>query len=572
MSSPEIRGWCPGAHRPMASGDGLVVRVRPPAGALTAAQAKGLAALAERYGNGLIDLTNRANLQLRGVTEAGHGALLDGLVGLGLIDTDPQIDARLNIVLDPFRGTDDRQTRLAEALAHSLAAAIDLALPSKFGFVIDAGDNRQLAEISGDIRIEAAGDDLLLRADGRPTGRPVPDITTAVALALDMARWFVASGGMGADGRGRMRRHLAAGAVLPEALSGDHRPADARPAPGPRAYAPRALPGSGLRTAHTRRSDPPGRKRCDLPPDHTLADGVPAGRHGPARHRAPDRARRSALAGRCLHRRAGMPAIQRRDPQAGAKPRPASAPGRPAACVGLRQGLRPPEPGKHHACRQKRALRSCQGRRAVGRRRPARPCARCVDGNHRQLRPMPYSYETDGAAIYAESFATIRAEADLARFSPEEEPIAVRMIHAAGLVGLEAQMRFSPGMAVAARRALEAGAPILCDAHMVSEGVTRKRLPADNPVICTLRAPKVGPIWRRSWAQPGPPPRLSSGGRIWPAASWPSATRPRRCFICWRCSRTRTAPARRRSSAARWALSAPPNPRTRCGRRSRCRT
>ena len=104
---------------------------------------------------------------------------------------------------------------------------------------------------------------------------------------------------------------------------------------------------------------------------------------------------------------------------------------------------------------------------------------------------MPYSYETDGAAIYTESFATIRAEADLARFTPEEEPIAVRMIHAAGLVGLEAQMRFSPGMAVAARRALEAGAPILCDAHMVSEGVTRKRLPADNPVICTLRAPEV---------------------------------------------------------------------------------
>ena len=107
---------------------------------------------------------------------------------------------------------------------------------------------------------------------------------------------------------------------------------------------------------------------------------------------------------------------------------------------------------------------------------------------------MPYSYETDGAAIYTESFATIRAEADLARFSPEEEPIAVRMIHAAGLVGLEAQMRFSPGMALAARQALAAGAPILCDAHMVSEGVTRKRLPADNPVICTLRAPEVADL------------------------------------------------------------------------------
>ena len=110
---------------------------------------------------------------------------------------------------------------------------------------------------------------------------------------------------------------------------------------------------------------------------------------------------------------------------------------------------------------------------------------------------MPYAYETDGAAIYAESFATIRAEADLARFSPEDEPVVVRMIHAAGLVGLEAHVRIAPGMVGQARRALEAGAPILCDARMVSEGVTRKRLPADNPVICTLNDPKVPELARQ---------------------------------------------------------------------------
>lgn len=104
---------------------------------------------------------------------------------------------------------------------------------------------------------------------------------------------------------------------------------------------------------------------------------------------------------------------------------------------------------------------------------------------------MPYHYETDGAAIYTESFATIRAEARLDRFDTDEEPIAVRMIHAAGLVGLEEHIRFSPGMAGAARHALQAGAPILCDARMVSEGVTRKRLPAGNEVICTLHDPRV---------------------------------------------------------------------------------
>lgn len=109
---------------------------------------------------------------------------------------------------------------------------------------------------------------------------------------------------------------------------------------------------------------------------------------------------------------------------------------------------------------------------------------------------MPYTYEKDGAAIYAESFATIRAEANLARFDADEEPIAVRMIHAAGMVGLEEHVHMSPGFAKAARAALENGAPILCDAYMVSEGVTRPRLPADNAVICTLRDPKVPELAR----------------------------------------------------------------------------
>ena len=99
---------------------------------------------------------------------------------------------------------------------------------------------------------------------------------------------------------------------------------------------------------------------------------------------------------------------------------------------------------------------------------------------------MPYEYQTDGAAIYKQSFATIRAEADLARFDRDEEQVAVRMIHAAGMVDLAPFIRFSPGFVTAARTALENGAPILCDARMVSEGVTRPRLPADNAVICTL--------------------------------------------------------------------------------------
>jgi precorrin-8X/cobalt-precorrin-8 methylmutase len=104
---------------------------------------------------------------------------------------------------------------------------------------------------------------------------------------------------------------------------------------------------------------------------------------------------------------------------------------------------------------------------------------------------MPYVYEIDGAAIYRKSFATIRAEADLARFTADEEPVVVRMIHAAGMVGLEAFVRFTPDIVGIARTALQNGAPILCDARMVSAGITRARLPANNAVICTLDDPAV---------------------------------------------------------------------------------
>ncbi|MDQ0573237.1 precorrin-8X/cobalt-precorrin-8 methylmutase [Variovorax paradoxus] len=100
-------------------------------------------------------------------------------------------------------------------------------------------------------------------------------------------------------------------------------------------------------------------------------------------------------------------------------------------------------------------------------------------------------FETDGAEIYRRSFAMIRAEADLSRFDADDEPVAVRMIHAAGLIGLEAQLRFQPGFTRAARAALAAGAPILCDARMVSEGVTRSRMPGGNEVVCTLHDPEV---------------------------------------------------------------------------------
>jgi precorrin-8X/cobalt-precorrin-8 methylmutase len=101
------------------------------------------------------------------------------------------------------------------------------------------------------------------------------------------------------------------------------------------------------------------------------------------------------------------------------------------------------------------------------------------------------NYLRDATAIYQQSFAIIRAEADLARFSEEEADVAVRMIHACGMVDIAEHIVFADGVVAAGRDALHAGAPIICDSEMVSHGITRTRLPANNPVICTLRDPAV---------------------------------------------------------------------------------
>ena len=121
-------------------------------------------------------------------------------------------------------------------------------------------------------------------------------------------------------------------------------------------------------------------------------------------------------------------------------------------------------------------------------------------------------YIKDGTAIYERSFAIIRAEADLSRFSPDEAEIAIRMIHACGQVEAARHFVFSPGFVAAARAALNAGAPIFCDAEMVAHGVTRARLPAGNEVVCTLRDPRTAEHRRKRSATRAPPPRSNLWG------------------------------------------------------------
>jgi precorrin-3B synthase len=218
-AAPIVQGWCPGALRPMASGDGLVVRVRPQGGRLTQAQALGIADLARTHGNGLIDLSNRANVQLRGVTEASHPPLIDGLRALGLIDQSPEVESRRNIIVTPLWATDDATQALAAELTHALAAKDAPALPAKFGFVIDTA-TPCLRDVSADIWIETGPAGVLLStAHG---AKPVT-AQTAVAEAIGLARWFIAQGGV-TEGRGRMAQLLAR-VPLPQGFTAARAPA-----------------------------------------------------------------------------------------------------------------------------------------------------------------------------------------------------------------------------------------------------------------------------------------------------------------------------------------------------------
>lgn len=233
MSAPVIQGWCPGALRPMMSGDGLVVRVRPGGGRLSPEQAAGIARLAATHGNGLIDLSARANVQLRGVRETGHAALIEGLAALGLIDASAPVEARRNIIVSPFWTEGDGAQALAGDLARALSRADAPETPGKFGYALDCGAVPVLADVSADIRIErTAGGGLMVRADGAASGAAVT-AATAAGVALDLARWFLASGGV-TGGRGRMAAHLARGAVLPDRFAGvAAAPRAAVRAPGP---------------------------------------------------------------------------------------------------------------------------------------------------------------------------------------------------------------------------------------------------------------------------------------------------------------------------------------------------
>lgn len=213
----------------MQSGDGLVVRIRPRAGRLTPDQARNIASLARLHGNGLIDLSNRANVQLRGVTEASYPALIEALRALDLIDADVTGESRRNIITTPFWCAGDNTQGLVQQLAAALMAPDAPQVSGKFGFAIDTGSAPVLRDAPADIWLETGPDGLLLATDCDRALAVTPE--TAIPEAIALAHWFIANGGM-SEGRGRMAALLKR-IPLPDHFAAERLPAASPAAPGP---------------------------------------------------------------------------------------------------------------------------------------------------------------------------------------------------------------------------------------------------------------------------------------------------------------------------------------------------
>jgi precorrin-3B synthase len=226
----EVKGWCPGALRPMHSGDGLIVRVRPRCGMLTPGELVVLAEAAAEFGNGHIDVTRRANLQIRGVSEAALPALRDAIAALGLLDPTPEAEAVRNLMIGPLAGIDPAELLDVRPIARELAGLLVSeqaiwALPSKFGFSLDGGGTLTLADERADIHLAAvrAGADAAI-AVGIDThagidwlGSVAPAAAAAAAMAAAYAFLEVTSDGtrrrmrdLSADGLASVRSAMAA--------------------------------------------------------------------------------------------------------------------------------------------------------------------------------------------------------------------------------------------------------------------------------------------------------------------------------------------------------------------------
>ena len=180
----EVKGWCPGALAPMPSGDGLLVRIKPWCGAFTTAQAAGLAGIAKRLGNGHIDLTRRANLQVRGLREEWLGDLRGELARLDLLDPDAATEAARSVMVGPL--ANDEVLTLARSLTRAIVSDRRLAsLPAKFGWLVDGGGPLSIVGERADVALFVMAEGVALRWHGEWLG--IASVDKAVKAAIGLA-------------------------------------------------------------------------------------------------------------------------------------------------------------------------------------------------------------------------------------------------------------------------------------------------------------------------------------------------------------------------------------------------
>ena len=188
MSRPKAQGWCPTAFHPMMSGDGMLLRMRPKFNRLSLDQALGLCKIAEQFGNGLIDFTSRAAVQIRGLTPASFAKAVLALQSLSLVSQTASHEALRGVLLSPEWQESDLTYRLTQALYDRLDELPEL--PAKFGFAIDTGRQPVLQGCSADIRLETSKDGrLLLIEDGADFGLSVSK-DTAISALISLAHMF----------------------------------------------------------------------------------------------------------------------------------------------------------------------------------------------------------------------------------------------------------------------------------------------------------------------------------------------------------------------------------------------
>ena len=513
MTDRIIKGWCPTTRKPMPSGDGLLMRLKPHYHRLTIDQLGVICDMADQLGSSLLSFTNRANMQIRGLSEPEYDQLIDGLISHQIIPEQTPIDEELNLIISPFYRLGDLTCQLADELRARVGELP--ALPSKFGFAIDIGPRAVLRAYSADIRLERTDDNqLILRADGASDGLLCSE-QTAIDQLIALCHFYVQTKrGM----QRRMARFVKDGMLSDDwqqtPASSEHQesllvPADIdygeNEAGQLVGIALGRITATDLKTAILAS----GASAIRLTPSHLiLLEGVHGFSHQNLITTQDDKwLKMKACAGApyCASAFINTTQIAELVSCVEAELIHISGCGKGCAYTNRAEIAITGQQDQINVVRDGYAwddpilapVPLDQPEQILDRLAPVVPDKiEQSEENAEDESELPaiYEYQKDGAAIYAESFAIIRSEASLSRFTTEQEQVAVRMIHAAGMVELAPFIEFSPDFVSAARKALNDGAPIFCDARMVSEGITRARLPQLNQIICTLHDERTSPL------------------------------------------------------------------------------